>query len=359
MKIAFIASGKSIHSYKWIRSFSEEHDIIWISISGFDSKFLHDKNIKYFDYNFSRSNLINSIIGLFKIIIDVKKLDVLHLHYIGFHALTTLFLRATPIVVTAWGSDVVFAEKSIFKTFFLSYYLKKAQLITCDSAHMKSKILNLSGKTPVELINFGIDTKEFKKRKFDHGLKKEISLISNNIIISTRNHELVYDIDTVIKSARIVVNTCPDALFIIAGSGSLTSSLRIEVENLLLTESVIFVGSLSSIDILRYLSVTSIYVSSALSDGGIAASTAEAMSAEVPCIVTDVADNSEWIEDGVTGMLFKVQDERDLAHKILFLLKDANLRNMIGKRSRALIQKNNDIHNEMNKMGELYTLLAN
>ena len=358
MKIVFIASGRSIHSYKWINYFSGKHEIVWISTSGFDSKFLKNENIKYFDYQFSKSNFINSIIGLFKVVLDVKKMDVVHVHYVGFHALITLFFRRIPIVSTAWGSDIVFAEKSKIKTFFLENYLKKSKLITCDSRHMKDHILNLSSNTPVELINFGIDTKKFKKTNFDNDLKKELGLNSDHIIISTRNHEQVYDISTIIKSVQTVVDTYPSVMFVIAGSGSITLDLKTEVENLSLVKNVIFVGGLSNTDILRFLSISTVYVSSSLSDGGIAASTAEAMSAEVPCIITDVVDNSDWVEDGVTGMLFEAKDSKELSNKILMLLRDENLRRKIGKNARKSIQESNDIHHEMDKMNDLYRSLC-
>jgi glycosyltransferase involved in cell wall biosynthesis len=354
MKIVFIASGMSIHSCKWVNYFSNKHDVVWVSTSGFDQDFLGSKKITYLDYQFTRNNFINSILGLFKIVLDVRQMDMIHLHYVGFHALTTFFLRSCPIVVTAWGSDVVFAEKSRIRTIFLLRYLKRAKLITCDSRHMRKKILSFTSNIPIKIINFGINTKKFKKISPDYSLKKELNLDSNNIIISTRNHEQVYDISTIIKSAQTVVNAYPDTIYIISGSGSMTSDLQKEVEYLSLAKNIIFVGGLSNADILRFLSISTVYVSSALSDGGIAASTAEAMSAEVPCIITDVVDNSDWVDDGVTGMLFEAKDAKGLSDKILTLLGDKNLREKIGENARKLIQENNDIGHEMEKMNDLY-----
>ena len=357
MRLVFIASGKSIHSFKWVSSFTDKHKVIWVSTSGFDPAFDKKKDIEYLNYCFTKSNFLNSVIGFFKVIFDVKQADIVHLHYVGFHALITLLIRRRFTVVTAWGSDIVFAMKSKIKTLFLINYLRRANLITCDSGHMKRAILSLSDCVPIEIINFGIDTNKFKKSDTDTELKKELGLCSDNIIISTRNHEPVYDISTIIKSARSVVDTFPDAIFIVAGSGSTTPELQQEVERLSLTKNIIFVGSLSNTDILRYLSISTVYVSSSLSDGGIAASTAEAMSAEIPCVITDVVDNSDWVQDGSTGMLFEAKNAKELSDKIVSLLENKDIRVKIGKRARKLIRERNDIHCEMEKMNSIYETL--
>ncbi len=354
MKILYIASGLSIHSYKWISFFSEEHDVIWVSTNGFSEEFLGNTNITYLDYHFTKNNLANSIIGIFKIILDSKKIDILHLHYIGFHSLLTLFLKNNRFIITAWGSDIVFGSNSIFKKKILLSLLKRSHLITCDSSHMKEKILNLVSTSSTKIINFGIDTKKFKKTSFNHDFKKNLSLSSKNIVISTRSHEDIYDISTFIKSAKYVTDKHPDTTFIIAGQGSQTLELKKEVESLSLIKNIIFTGSLNNEEIFNFLSISTIYVSTALSDGGIAASTAEAMSSEIPCIITDVADNSEWITDGVTGMLFNKSDPIHLSNKISMLINDKLLRKNIGKNARKLIQEKNDFFREMQKMNKLY-----
>jgi len=97
-----------------------------------------------------------------------------------------------------------------------------------------------------------------------------------------------------------------------------------------------------------------VYVSTSLSDAGLAASTAEAMACELPVIITDFGANAEWIQDGKNGFLVPMKNSKSLADKIIVLLKDKNLREKFGKKGRQLIKERLDYDTEMSKMERIY-----
>ena len=106
-------------------------------------------------------------------------------------------------------------------------------------------------------------------------------------------------------------------------------------------------------DELPYIfSIIDCYVSTSLSDAGISASTAEAMSCELPSISSNNSDNNLWIEHGKTGFLFENKNVDQLTD-ILSNLKDFNL-SKIGSESRKIILKRNDYYNEMEKVKSIY-----
>jgi glycosyltransferase involved in cell wall biosynthesis len=114
------------------------------------------------------------------------------------------------------------------------------------------------------------------------------------------------------------------------------------------------VGWIPEHDLPRYLASCDVYVSTALSDGGLAASTAEAMACGLPVIVTDVGDNAEWVQEGVQGFIVPPKDPSALAWRLASLLERGEERARLGRSGRALIEERNNWTAEMHRMEEYY-----
>jgi len=125
-----------------------------------------------------------------------------------------------------------------------------------------------------------------------------------------------------------------------------------------LGERVKFTGWISPEDLPNFLRMADIYVSTSLSDGGIASSTAEAMATGLPVVITDVADNEKWVQDGKNGFLFPVKNPELLAKKVLYLLNNKNKRKEFGQKNIKIIKEKNDYYGEMQKMEGLYQKLV-
>ena len=102
-----------------------------------------------------------------------------------------------------------------------------------------------------------------------------------------------------------------------------------------------------------------VYVSTSLSDAGIAASTAEAMACEVPVVITNSGENDKWVKDRENGFLIPISDPEQLAKQIMELFRDQTLASKVGKKGRKFIINENDILNEMNKMNIEYLKYSN
>ena len=192
MTILFLANGYSIHSYKWINYFSDKYNIVWLSVDGFDESFTKDKTIKYIDCKLSKIKLINIIFGIIKVIYLSKKIsiDLFHVHYLGYHTFLCTFTRKIPLVLTAWGSDIVFGFHSFLRMKFLKHYLNVASIVTCDSHHMREKIntlINNGGEALI--INFGINNNDIKVCLYAPG--KEYVAIKGNWNSQSPNGELM------------------------------------------------------------------------------------------------------------------------------------------------------------------------
>jgi glycosyltransferase involved in cell wall biosynthesis len=299
------------------------------------------------------------VVQVRKIIADIRP-DVLHAHSVEDVALLGALSGFHPFVVTPWGSDVLVAPKeSAIARWKVKYSLRKADLITCDAEHIKKPLVELqAAPEKINLIYFGVDVDKFKPGPKDLKIMKELDADGRPVVITSRRLDPNCDIASLVTAASAVLKDVPETIFIIIGRGAEEDNLKAQAEALGVSGNIRFIGWVPHDDLPRYLSSAHIYVSTALSDAGIAASTAEAMSCGLPAIITDFGDNGKWVEDGINGFLIPLQSPEVLASRILQLLKNGEERETFGKRNREIIEDRNNWPKEMGKMEKLYESLV-
>lgn len=347
MKICFLAGADSIHSKKWIEYFANRgHEIHWLTLM--PNRFGEIKNVKFYYLKKFFVKPLDIILNTILVRKLIKKINpaILHAHYAGVNGILAALSGFHPFILTVWGSDILMAVQSKIKRNLLKFVLNKADLITCDAEHMKDTMIKLEVPfSKIKIICFGIDTQKFSPSKKDNILPT---------IISLRNLEPVYNLETLIKAAHLVLKEFPEVKFIIAGQGSEEKKLKEMVQSLNISESINFLGSIPNDKIPEYLKMADIYVSTALSDAGIAASTAEAMACGLPVVITDSGENKKWIKDGKNGFVVSVKNPEILAKKIIYLLRNEELRRRFGEINRKIIEEKNNYYKEMKKVEEIY-----
>jgi L-malate glycosyltransferase len=353
MKICFLAASNSIHSHQWINFFSNlGHKIIWISLV--PSTIKVTDNIEYYEFT---SGIFSSIFKVRKLITKLNP-DIVHIHYLGYYGLLGLFSNAKCIVSTPWGSDIIEGKKSFLKRQILLRILNKTKLIICDAYHMRDELKKLNvPHDKINIIYFGVDTKKFVRKDRNLEILNKFNISNEITIISLRSFEPVYDIKTLILAAKIILKQIPDVHFLLCGRGTLEKELKELVHSLSIDNSVHFTGFIDKQLLPSLLSSSDIYVSTSLSDAGLASSTGEAMSCETPVVISDSAENDQWINNKVNGFLFSTKNSEQLAEILIKLIKDEPLRKTVGKEGRNIIIKKYDYENEMNKVNDLYLKL--
>jgi len=292
----------------------------------------------------------------------VKKIDpdVLHAHYVSHYGMYGALTGFKPFVVSAWGDDVLTEpERSRIKRHVVRYVLRKADAITCDAVHMRDAMLRL-GAVPesINLINYGVDTIKFSPRRKSEEIKTKLGIQDSPTVISLRNLDPQYDVESLINSIPLVLKEIPESKFLIAGRGSEENRLKELAQSLGVSENTLFVGFIKNDELPNFLTSIDVYVSTSLSDAGISAATAEAMACAIPIVITDVVDNRKWVDDGVSGFVVPIKDPKSLADRIIRLLKNEDLRRKFGMISRKIIEERNDYYREMKKMESVYEGLA-
>ncbi|MDD3101645.1 MAG: glycosyltransferase family 4 protein [Patescibacteria group bacterium] len=359
MKICFLATADSIHSKKWIEYFAKQgHEVYWLSL-GIGSNDIPE-GIKFYLIRKSPLKLLRPLIYTLEIknILNKIKPDIFHIHQVWMAGAIGALINFHPLVLTAWGSDILLAPKSKLKKPLIKLALKRADLITCDAWHIREAMIKLgANSSKIIKICFGIDTKKFSPGPKDENLISELKIQNCPIIISLRNFKPIYDIETLIKAIPLVLKEFSETKFIIAGEGSEENKIKNLAKDLKILNNIRFVGSIQNNELPKYLKTSDIYISTALSDAGISASTAEAMSCQLPVVITNTGENEKWIEEGKNGFLISIRNPEILAEKIINLLKDENKRKEFGILARQKIIEENDYYEEMSKMNNIYKKL--
>lgn len=360
MKICFLAPANSIHSHKWISYFAKKgYEVHWISLHpSIDDNF---DNISYYE-------LKQSTIKMFRIFkwSQIRKLvknikpDLLHVHSAGIYGLLGAIIHWHPLVLTAWGSDILMGGKSPLKSPIVKYVLRNADLITCDANHMIESMVHMGiEEEKINMICFGIDTDKFRPTEKDIELRKSLEIQDGSLaIISLRNFKSCYDVESLIKALPYVIKKAPTSKFIIVGSGPQEEMLKNLATSLKVFQHVKFTGEIPNAALANYLTSMDIYISTSLTDAGIAASTAEAMACELPVIITDTGENRKWINNGENGLIIHVRDPKALSEKIVYLIENVKTREILGKNARQTIVERNNYHKEMSKVEIIYKRLV-
>ena len=362
MKICYLADAESIHTQRWVRYFAHRgHEVHLISkksgcsLQGVE---LHLLRRLPESAAFAPLNLFFTVIQIRKTIREIAP-DILHSHYILDYGLYGSLTGFHPFVASAWGTDIlVVPNQSKILRALTRYALGTVNMITCDGENTKSAIIELGiNEEKIKLISHGIDTHRFHPGRRDETLRAELGLSGHSTVISVRNLKPIYDLVSFIEAMPLVLRVVPDAKFIVAGDGPEKEALVRLAKARGVLDQVIFSGAIPHERIPDYLASSDAYVSTSLSDGGIAVSTLEAMASGLAPVATDVGDVRRWIKDGVNGFVVPTRDPVMLAEKIIYMLQNKDVLKSFGATNRLIIEDRADYYKEMEKVGRIYESL--
>ena len=101
---------------------------------------------------------------------------------------------------------------------------------------------------------------------------------------------------------------------------------------------IILTGNVPADQVYRYMSVFDVLTHPTYREG-FGKVLQEAMGMSLPIVTTDVPGPSEVVENGVSGILAKVKDSRDLAEKMELMLNNAELRESVAAKGRKRAEK--------------------
>lgn len=335
MKILYVSDALSIHTKRWAEYFRDSGAEVHVAsfraanIQGVTTHVLPTFGLGKCGY----------LIAPFFLRTLYRKLkpDVVHAQYVTSYGFLTAIAGMRPMVVTAWGTDVLISsQKSFLMHWLASYAVRHADVVTTVAQHMNSAVVALGvSEDAVSAVPFGVDTKCFVPPSGRHAGVKPLRLIC------TRNFAPIYDVGTLIKALQQLAQGGLDLHLDLVGAGPLRSELEAQIIRSELSSQVTFHGHVSHDYLAKLLAKADIFVSPALSDGN-NVSLNEAMACSTFPIATNIPANAQWLEDGVNGLLYPPGDATALSECILRAAVDSNWRERAGNVNRSIVEQRAD-----------------
>lgn len=268
--------------------------------------------------------------------------DVIHCHSPMGGVLARLAAKAVgniSVIYTAHGFHFYKGapKRNWFIYYLIEKYLSKFTdiLITINKEDYEQS-LSFKAKRAIFIPGIGIDTERFRnisvdqeeKRKHLQVPKDMIVILSIGEMIKRKNHA------TVLKALTKVNNR--NFIYLICGSGELEEHLRDISLKLGIIDKVRFLGFRNDIPDICGLSDIFIFPSY---QEGLPVAAMEAMSAGLPVICSSIRGNTDLIIDGYGGFLHDANDVDGFAQSIDLLIKNSELRKVMGQRNLIAVKK--------------------
>ena len=360
LRICFIANAGSIHTQRWVNYFAGKGHQVHIITSRLGEGYPEGVQLhlltSLLPQHWKGSGYINSLLWLVQIrrLINRIKPDIIDAHNITVNGYLGALSGFRPLLLTAWGSDVLIVMKqSPGLRILVKYALRKAEMVICNSETLRRELIKF-GTNPdkVRIIYQGVDTQKFSPQRGKE-FKDRLGLQGRPVVISIRNLKPVCNVEMLIRAIPLVLKHSPQVSFIIAGDGEQREYLVNLASSLGCSENIRFVGRIAHDELPQYLASSDIYVSTSLSDSA-SLSLQEAMACEIAPVVTDLPGNREWVTDGENGFLIPVNDIQALANQIVYLLGNEEVGRKFSRLGRKIIQERAEHEREMERMEGLY-----
>ncbi|HYL72967.1 MAG TPA: glycosyltransferase [Bryobacteraceae bacterium] len=349
MKLCLLANAASIHTQRWATYFfNQGHAVAVLSLT---NAHIPGATVQTVGPDPARVGRSAYLLALPRVRRALRTMtpDIVHGHYVGGYGLLAALSGFHPLVLSAWGSDVLVVPRTNrCLKWIVQQSLRRADLITSMADHMTATIRSLGvNGARVITLPFGVDTSVFhpNRRQATNGVAP--------FIVSTRNLEPVYNVRLMIEALPKIFDASPNTRAEIIGDGSTRSGLEARARELGIDHRVSFTGRLPQSEIATRLSRADIFVSTSLSDGN-NISLNEAMACGAFPVVTDIPANRQWIEHGRNGFLVDVDDPGGLANQVLGGLGHADLRRSAADLNWQIVQQRASWNSSMNLMEMTY-----
>jgi glycosyltransferase involved in cell wall biosynthesis len=292
------------------------------------------------------------VMGLRRIVKRIRP-DLIHAGPIQTCAFIAVLSGFRPILTMSWGFDLM---KDVYRgrwwEFATRYTLKHSTCFTSDAMITRDKAVTFGmdpGKTVV--FPWGVDLAHFtpEPREKPIGRDKGFTLFCN------RSWEPNYGVDVLARAFVRVAAERPDVSLMLLSGGSQAAVIRQTLIRGGVDDRVAFPGHVGNRELPRYYRMADLFISPSHVDGS-SVSLMEALACGLPCLVSDIPSNKEWVREGENGWLFHDGDDYELATKILKAVENRKSLPEIGRQARATAEDRADWKKNFNKLLQAYEM---
>jgi glycosyltransferase involved in cell wall biosynthesis len=369
MRILYFSRGYSPHDYRFLSSLSKtKHEVFFLKLES-QRRQTEDrpvpKNIQQIlwaggKHEFRWRDLPRLTFDFRRLTKKIKP-DLVHAGPIQTCAFIAVRSGFRPVLTMSWGYDLVQeADRNWWMKWVTRYTLKRSAFFISDANVSRDKAISF-GMDPEKTVTFpwGIDLKQFSPRTSVPSDNQKSKVVSRKslTLFCNRTWEEIYGVDVLAKAFVKVAAANPKVNLILLGGGSQGAKIRQILMKGGVLDLVHFGGHIAQADLPRWYHMADLYISSSHVDGS-SVSLMEALASGLPCLVSDIPGNREWIVDGENGWLFHDGDVDDLAEKILYAIKNRKLFKKISESARKTAEQKADWKKNFGKLLEAYSKAA-
>lgn len=214
---------------------------------------------------------------------------------------------------------------------------------------LSDRVIGVSKAVCENLLKDGINEKKlrlvyngiFPLREISENEKKilrqKYNISDKNIVVGmvarlepVKNHMML------LEAIKVISTICPEAVFMIVGSGSMEKELMKKAADYKISERVIFTGYIE--DVNDIMNIIDIHVLTSLKEA-LSISLIEAMSLGKSVVATNSGGPAEVISNGVSGILTDVGDELNFAMGIVKFIQRPDIREKAGEVGKSIVNE--------------------
>ena len=344
MKVIYFSFDYSPHDHRFLASLAEtEHEVFYVRLQR-GPRQVEDRPVP------SRIEQVLWAGGqsefrwrdLLKLVMDFRRLvkrikpDLIHAGPTQTCAFIAVLSGFRPILTMSWGFDLMDdVHKSKWMERITRYTLKRSTFFTSDANVTRDKAVAY-GMNPDRTVVFpwGVNLEHFAPSPVTRP-PSQFTLFCN------RSWEPRYGVDVLAKAFVKVAQQNPSVDLLLIGGGSQAQNLRGIFQRGGVLDRVTMPGQVPQKDLPRWYHMADLYISPSHVDGS-SVSLMEALACGLPCLVSDIPANKEWVEEEVNGWLFPDRNADALAAKILAVMAARESLSEIGESARRSAEKRAD-----------------
>lgn len=271
-----------------------------------------------------------------KRVIQKIKPDLIHAGPIQTCAFLVAVTGYRPLFTMSWGFDLMEdIHKGRWMEWITRYTLKRTTFFTSDANVTRDKAVAY-GMNPDRTVVFpwGVDLQHFTPSTTAQRPSPTLSgAEGSTVLFCNRSWEPRYGVDVLARAFVKVAQQNENISLVLLAGGSQGHVIRGILQNGGVMDRVTFGGQVSQRDLPDWYHDADIYISPSHVDGS-SVSLMEALACGLPCLVSDIPGNKEWVTEGVNGWLFRDGDADHLAERILSAISQREKRPEIGRAGR-------------------------
>jgi L-malate glycosyltransferase len=277
--------------------------------------------------------------------------DLIHAGPIQTCAFIAVLTGFRPILTMSWGFDLMKDDtRSRWWRRVTKYTLRRSTFFTSDAQVTRDKAVAY-GMIPERTVVFpwGVDLSHFTPKNWSLTTDHSFTVFCN------RSWEPNYGVDVVARAFVQVAAQRDDVSLLLLAGGSQGAMIRNILIGAGVKDRVTFSGFISFNDLPRFYHMADLYISASHVDGS-SVSLMEALACGLPCAVSDIPANREWVTEDVTGWIFPDGDVDALAKIILTAMENRDRLKEIAGNARKTAEEKADWTVNFNKLMKAYTL---